>query len=164
MPRAHTLERRRRDHGQPFEPQGTQGRTIRKRRRRRVALAAALQPGHEPDRKGPFHAGGVLAKNRGGTRRWVAGRPRRLRQRSQTCRTRRLIPRLRLRYRLTERRYKQVSRLGSARIQSAYVLPPSRPSREKRKRGIPADVHLAGEDSCPNRRDRLSRRPQTGPG
>ena len=62
MSRAHPLERRHRRHGQPVEPQGTQGRATHKGGRSRTAISAVLQPRHEPDRKGLFQAEAFLLK------------------------------------------------------------------------------------------------------
>src|SRR5208283_1545447 len=60
--RPHPLERRHRRHGQSVEPQGTEGRTTHKGGRSRTAISAALQPRHEPDRKGFFQAEGLASR------------------------------------------------------------------------------------------------------
>src|SRR5208337_2611543 len=77
MSRPHPLERRHRRHGQSVEPQGTQSRATHKGGRSRTAISAALQPRHEPDRKGLFQAEGLPAQNRRTNRRGPADRPRR---------------------------------------------------------------------------------------
>src|SRR5271166_1992631 len=71
MSRPHPLERRHRRQGQSVEPQGRKGRATHQGGRRRIAISAALQPRHEPDRKGLFQAEGLASRKM--AERTVAG-------------------------------------------------------------------------------------------
>ena len=86
MPFSHALARRRRRYGQSVEPQGTAGRVVHKSRRSRTAISAALQPGHEPDRKSLFKTESSSAQNRRANRRRLDACARNLRRHLQTRR------------------------------------------------------------------------------
>src|SRR5208282_790396 len=100
MSGSHPLARRYRRHGQFACPQGSAGRTTHKIRRGRIAISAALQPGHEPDREGFFEAEGLSAQDRRANRRRPDEGARSLRRHLQICRTHKLLRRLRLLYNL----------------------------------------------------------------
>jgi len=63
-----------------------QRRATHKSRRSRTAISAALQPGHEPDRKGLFQAESLLAQNRRANGRRLDESARNLRRHLQTRR------------------------------------------------------------------------------
>src|SRR5208283_5285411 len=91
MPRAHTLARRDRRHGQSPRSQGAEGRATDQGGGRTVAIPASLQSRHEPDRKSLLQAQGLPAQNRRTDRRGSAARPRNLRRNLQALRMHKLL-------------------------------------------------------------------------